>query len=287
MRARLHVRGHRFGFFREGTHDLCDPRSDAATAASTCDALDRLAAALRSLGVGACGRSNWRKTWTPPSGSFTCDARPGAASARTTDGLTGLASASDVAGAPRDRHVCDSATRRFAPAPRPGVLSGQSPPAAATGVARRRPRARRRGARRPVRGRRVVLGGAACARGARVTAVEGDRVAAADLGVNAAARGGGHRRAPGGRGVHCRRAAVQARRHRDRRSAEDRHVARGARRRAAPAAARGSSTCRATSRRSRATRAHRRRRLRDRARRRVRPVPEHAARRNRRDVRSP
>ena len=27
MRARLHVRGSRFGFFREGTHDLCDARA--------------------------------------------------------------------------------------------------------------------------------------------------------------------------------------------------------------------------------------------------------------------
>ena len=42
MRARFHVRGRRLGFFREGTHDLCDIRADASAPAATCDALDRL-----------------------------------------------------------------------------------------------------------------------------------------------------------------------------------------------------------------------------------------------------
>lgn len=51
MRARLHVRDGRVGFFREGTHDLCDPRSTRQLRADTCDTLDRLAAGLRSLGM--------------------------------------------------------------------------------------------------------------------------------------------------------------------------------------------------------------------------------------------
>jgi 23S rRNA (uracil1939-C5)-methyltransferase len=46
MRARLHVRGGRFGFFREGTHDLCDVRATNQLLPATCDAIDRLAAAL-------------------------------------------------------------------------------------------------------------------------------------------------------------------------------------------------------------------------------------------------
>jgi 23S rRNA (uracil1939-C5)-methyltransferase len=51
MRARLHVRGQRLGFFREGTHDVCDVRPSRQLLAATCDTLDRLMAAARSLGV--------------------------------------------------------------------------------------------------------------------------------------------------------------------------------------------------------------------------------------------
>src|SRR5437867_888956 len=53
MRARLHVRGGRLGFFREGTHDVCDPRSTRQLLPATCDALERFADAMRSLGVSA------------------------------------------------------------------------------------------------------------------------------------------------------------------------------------------------------------------------------------------
>jgi 23S rRNA (uracil1939-C5)-methyltransferase len=52
MRARLHVRGARFGFFREGTHDLCDARDTRQLLPATLDALDRLMAAVRSVGSG-------------------------------------------------------------------------------------------------------------------------------------------------------------------------------------------------------------------------------------------
>jgi 23S rRNA (uracil1939-C5)-methyltransferase len=51
MRARLHVQGGRIGFFREGTHDLCDARATRQLAPAACDVLDRLAAGLRSLGA--------------------------------------------------------------------------------------------------------------------------------------------------------------------------------------------------------------------------------------------
>jgi 23S rRNA (uracil1939-C5)-methyltransferase len=51
MRARLHVRGARFGFFREGTHDLCDARATGQLLPATIDALERLMAAIRSIGV--------------------------------------------------------------------------------------------------------------------------------------------------------------------------------------------------------------------------------------------
>jgi len=51
MRARLHMRGPRLGFFREGTHDLCDARQTRQLLPATCDALERLTAAARSLGA--------------------------------------------------------------------------------------------------------------------------------------------------------------------------------------------------------------------------------------------
>ena len=51
MRARLHMRGARYGFFREGTHDLCDARATRQLLPASCDALDRLAAAIKSLGL--------------------------------------------------------------------------------------------------------------------------------------------------------------------------------------------------------------------------------------------
>jgi 23S rRNA (uracil1939-C5)-methyltransferase len=52
MRARLHVRGHRLGFFREGTHDICDARGTRQLLPATCDVLDRLGAAIRTVGSG-------------------------------------------------------------------------------------------------------------------------------------------------------------------------------------------------------------------------------------------
>jgi 23S rRNA (uracil1939-C5)-methyltransferase len=53
MRARLHVSGGRIGFFREGTHAICDPRPTGQLRSDTCDVLDALAAGLRSFGVHA------------------------------------------------------------------------------------------------------------------------------------------------------------------------------------------------------------------------------------------
>ncbi len=50
MRARLHARGGRIGFFREGTHDLCDARLTRQLLPSTGEVIDRLGQALRSFG---------------------------------------------------------------------------------------------------------------------------------------------------------------------------------------------------------------------------------------------
>jgi 23S rRNA (uracil1939-C5)-methyltransferase len=51
MRARLHVRGSRLGFFREGSHEICDARATRQLLPATCDTLDAVMAAARSLGL--------------------------------------------------------------------------------------------------------------------------------------------------------------------------------------------------------------------------------------------
>jgi 23S rRNA (uracil1939-C5)-methyltransferase len=51
MRARLHVRDRRIGFFREGTHDVCDARATRQLLPETCDALDRVSARFDVLGL--------------------------------------------------------------------------------------------------------------------------------------------------------------------------------------------------------------------------------------------
>ena len=52
MRARLHVRDGRIGFFREGTHTVCDARSTGQLLPSTADVLDRLVDVLAGRAPG-------------------------------------------------------------------------------------------------------------------------------------------------------------------------------------------------------------------------------------------
>lgn len=51
MRARLHRAGPRLGFFREGTHEVCDARPTQQLLDASCDALDAIAAQLDALGA--------------------------------------------------------------------------------------------------------------------------------------------------------------------------------------------------------------------------------------------
>ncbi len=53
MRARLHVRGGRIGFFREGTHDLCEAGQTAQLLPTTVEWIAILAAALRARQITA------------------------------------------------------------------------------------------------------------------------------------------------------------------------------------------------------------------------------------------
>jgi len=52
-RARLHLRGGRSGFFREGSHDLCSARATRQLLPASCDAIDELTTAIRSIGADA------------------------------------------------------------------------------------------------------------------------------------------------------------------------------------------------------------------------------------------
>jgi len=56
MRARLHIRDGRLGFFREGTHELCDAASTGQLLPETVESLNRLQSALtaRTVTSGAC-----------------------------------------------------------------------------------------------------------------------------------------------------------------------------------------------------------------------------------------
>jgi len=197
MRARLHVRGLRLGLFREGTHDLCDARQTKQFLAATCDVLDRVGAAIRSLGVDSVREIDLAENADASARAIAIETTaPIAATILEQIGsagaLTGVVCGRRMVG---DPHVVDTIT----------VEGGPSI-----------------GLRRHVlaffQGNRFLLprlvshvlgeipehaevvdlyagGGlfsiaAARARGARVTAVEGDFVAAADLAANAAGASG-------------------------------------------------------------------------------------------------
>jgi 23S rRNA (uracil1939-C5)-methyltransferase len=184
MRARLHVRGTRIGFFREGTHEVCDARHTRQLLPATCDTLERLAAAIRSVGpdavreielsenVGASERVVHMETVQP------LDARI-VETLTSLDGLTPGPYVTDTLNADGTpvtlrRHVLAffqgnrHLVQPFAAHVVEQIPSGDDVIDLYAGV-----------------GLFAVC--AAASRGARVTAVEGDRVAAADLVANAAA----------------------------------------------------------------------------------------------------
>jgi 23S rRNA (uracil1939-C5)-methyltransferase len=200
MRARLHARGGRVGFFREGTHEVCNARQTRQLLPATSDLLDRLASAMRSLGLGGVRELELAENIDASHRAVHLDLAVGAPvlDARSldrlgeTEGLTGLSSPSGVRG---DIHVIDLveldghsriALRRHVLAFFQGnryllghlavhvvgqVPSGSSVVDLYAGVG-------------------LFAVAAAALRGARVTAVEGDRIAAADLAANAAATNG-------------------------------------------------------------------------------------------------
>ena len=204
MRARLHMRGRVIGFFREGTHEVCDVRQTRQLLPATCDALDRLVAAAHSLAIDGIREIELAENLDASQRVVSLDFAPAhggkaITAARTferlaaTDGLTGLAVPGAVYG---DAYVIDT------------ITIDDHPPIAL----RRHVLAFFQGNRYLVNQLAAhvvaqvlpdsvvidlyagvgVFAMAAAARGARVTAVEGDRVAAADLAANAATNGAVH-----------------------------------------------------------------------------------------------
>jgi 23S rRNA (uracil1939-C5)-methyltransferase len=191
MRARLHVRGRRGGFFREGTHEVCDARPTRQLLTATCDALDRLVAGLASAGLDSVREIELSENADASDRVAYFDSSApidGGALERLAqiDGLTGLGPEASVT----DR-----------------ITIG----AAAPVVLRRNVRSFFQGNRYLLRdlvahvvglvpsgadlvdlyaGAGLFAMTAAAIRQARVTAVEGDRVAAADLIANAGAYAG-------------------------------------------------------------------------------------------------
>ena len=193
MRARLHVRAGRVGFFREGTHEICDVRQTRQLLPATCDVLDRIAVELRSSDGDAVREIELAENIDASERVVELDSiRPLKRSVveriAATDGLTGVVSGADACGS---AHVTD----RLALEPHHQI------------TLRRHVRVFFQGNRfllpdfvahvvRQVPERSVVIDlyagvglfslGAALVRDARVTAIEGDGVAAADLRDNAA-----------------------------------------------------------------------------------------------------
>jgi len=193
MRARLHVRGGRIGFFREASHELCDARATRQLLPATCDTMEQLGSALRSLAaasvqtievsenVDASGRVIHLDTAQAPGHAL--DALG------ATPGLTGMTvTPSRVAAG--DPHVYETLQvgdrqivlrrhvlaffqgNRYLLAPLVGHVAGL------VGAADRVI---------DLYAGAGLFSLAAAARGASVVAVEGDRVSAADLQANAAA----------------------------------------------------------------------------------------------------
>jgi 23S rRNA (uracil1939-C5)-methyltransferase len=190
MRARLHVRGQRYGFFREGTHDICDARATRQLLPASCDVLDRLTAALRSVDAGnAQGlREIELSENVDASGRAVCLDMAGAMDLRTvqrlaeTEGLTGfgpqatvtdMLTVGDVPLVLRRNVLAFFQGNRFLLQDLVAHVVGQVPAGASVVDL--------------YAGAGLFAIGAAACRSAHVKAVEGDRVSAADLTVNAAA----------------------------------------------------------------------------------------------------
>jgi 23S rRNA (uracil1939-C5)-methyltransferase len=200
MRARLHYRGRRLGFVREGTHDVCDARATGQLLPATCDVLDRLEADLLRLPDGAVREIDIAENVDATERVIHLETSPGAGASMLDlssprAGISGLTATEASSGGVRllagSAYVTDRLT-----------MDDQR-----TVTIRRHVLAFFQGNRYLLRdlvthvtdqiphgsttidlyaGGGLFAIAAAQQRGARVTAVEGDRAAAGDLAANAA-----------------------------------------------------------------------------------------------------
>ena len=199
MRARLHVRGGRIGFFREGTHEICDARPTRQLLPETCgDVLDRAAALLRSLGADLLREIELSQKMSPLMRGR-CSSRPPARSTPAASPSSPLRRELPAWPSARGSFVViltsRTSSRSTAERSRSGVTCNRSSRETGSCLAALVERV----LEHVPRGAEVVdmyagVGlfsiAAAAARDAHVHAVEGDRTAATDLAFNAAALGG-------------------------------------------------------------------------------------------------
>jgi 23S rRNA (uracil1939-C5)-methyltransferase len=196
MRARLHMRGAQIGFFREGTHDICDVRLTRQLLTATVDTLERLGAALRPLGPDALRGIELAENADASHRVVALDERTPIEAQilnalAATEGLTGLSSNAGTRGTPYvtdvialndevrvslRRHVSAFFQgNRFLLRDLAAHVSAQVPQAG--------------GVLDLYAGAGLFALSAAAMQRVRVTAVEGDRVAATDLIANCVAAG--------------------------------------------------------------------------------------------------
>ena len=204
MRARLHYRRGRLGFFREGTHEVCDARATGQLLPACYDVLDRLEAALAELPEGAVQEIEVGENIDAServlhlemcSGS---EGTPRGLPSRT-DGVTGLTVAGPGPGGLRVLAGSVYVTDRIVLDDRPAVTIRRHVlaffqgnrfllPNLVADVTGQIPRQSK--TIDLYAGAGLFSISAALLLDARVTAVEGDRVTSEDLTVNAAAAGG-------------------------------------------------------------------------------------------------
>jgi 23S rRNA (uracil1939-C5)-methyltransferase len=105
MRARLHVRGGRLGFFREGTHEICGARQTGQLLPETFDVLDRVGALLASGEFRAVQALELAENAAASERVVALDAaapldRAALARVASDEGLSGVVAGADVVGSP-------------------------------------------------------------------------------------------------------------------------------------------------------------------------------------------
>jgi 23S rRNA (uracil1939-C5)-methyltransferase len=204
MRARLHYRRGHLGFFREGTHEVCDARATGQLLPASCDVLDRLEAALADLPEGAVPEIDVAENIDASERVLHLETGPGSAGPpqvlqSLAGGVTGLTFGGPGPGGPRVLAGSVYVTDRIRVGDQPAITIRRHVLAFFQGNRFLLPDLVAHVAGQIPHGSKTIdlyagaglfsVSAARC-RGARVTAVEGDRVASEDLAVNAAAAGG-------------------------------------------------------------------------------------------------